>query len=418
MKLRNLLLLLLSLTGFAASAQQLQIYDNTNYKAIYFKEACDLIAKNPNLVLLDVRSPGEYADTSRFVGSRIGRLKGAINVSIDSVPQHMKDLKAFKGRPILVYCSHSQRSRRVSRFLADSGFTNVYSLNGGMTAVNRAPDAEFPCKSSLYTSNLAYKLISPADAATFIRDKSNLVLDVRPAAQFNSTDSLEFNNIGRFRNAMNLPLDQLDQQMGKLAKYKERPILVVDLSLTEEVNAAAKLTKAGFKNVAILYDGIDSFLLNFPSSAKARKELVTGEPAYKIVGVRETIDLVNRNPGLVVADIRPKDQFENKAEQKFLNLGRIKNAVNLTSQAQLEDYLKGKPKGTPVLIYGSFSAGTRGMKGMPTASSSDLCKKLTAEGYTRVYLLYNGIYEVVWSAANVDGLQDAKSILTDHTGLY
>jgi rhodanese-related sulfurtransferase len=345
-------------------------------------------------------------------------LKGAINVSIDSVPQHLKDLQAYKGRPILVYCSHSQRSRRVSKFLADSGFTNIYSLNGGMTEVNRTPDAAFPCKSSLYTSSLSYKLISPDDAVAFVKDKNNLVIDIRPAAQFNSADSLEFNNIGRFRNAMNLPHDQLDQQMDKLAKYKERPILVVDLSLTEEVAAAAKLTKAGFKNISVLYDGIDAFILRFPSTAKERKELITGAPGYKLAGVRETIDLVNNNPNLVVADIRPREQFDNKAEQKFLNLGRIKNAVNLTSQAQLEDYLKAKPKTTPILIYGSFSAGTRGMKGMPTANPSDLAKKLAMKGYTHVYLLYNGIYEIVWSAANVEGLHDAKSILTDHQGLY
>lgn len=418
MKLKSFALLLLSMGWFAAGAQQLQLYDNTNYKAIYFKQACELIQNTPNLVLLDVRSPGEYADTSRFVGSRIGRLNGAINISIDSVLQHMKELKAYKDRTILVYCSHSQRSRRVSKFLADSGFAHVYSLNGGMTEVNRTPDAAFPCKSSLYTSNLSYKLISPDDAVAFVKDKSNLVLDVRPVSQFNSTDSTEYNNIGRFKNAMNLPHDQLDQQMDKLAKYKERPILVVDLSLTEEVNAAAKLTKAGFKNVSVLYDGIDAFILRFPSTAKERKDLITGEPAYKLVGVKETLDLVNNKPNLVVADIRPKDQFENKAEQKFYNLGRIKNAVNLTDDTQLEAYLKGKPKTTPILIYGSFSAGMRGMKGMPVSNPSELSKKLTTEGYTHVYLLYNGIYEVVWAAANVDGMQDAKAILTDHAGLY
>jgi rhodanese-related sulfurtransferase len=325
---------------------------------------------------------------------------------------------AYKGRPILVYCSHSQRSRRVSRFLADSGFTNVYSLNGGMTEVNRTPDAAFPCKSSIYTSNLPYKLMPGDDAVAFVRDKNNLVLDVRPAAQFNGTDSLESNNVGRFKNSMNIPQDKLDQQMDKLAKYKDRPILVVELSLTDEVNSAEKLTKAGFKNVSILYDGIDSFILHFASNDKVRKELITGEPAYKLVGVRETTNLVNNNPGLVAADMRPADQFDNKAEQKWQNLGRIKNAKNFADEAQLESYLKGKPKTTPILIYGSFSAGMRGMKGMPAADPSGLSKKLTAEGYTHVYLLYNGIYEVVWSAANVDGLQDAKSILTDHAGLY
>src|SRR3569833_261034 len=389
-KLRNFVLLLLLLSSFAAGAQQLQIYDNTNYKAIYFKQACDLIANTPNLVVLDVRTPGEYADTSQYISSRIGRLKGAINNSIDSVPKHFKDLQAYKDRTILVYCSHSQRSRKVSKFLADSGFKNVYSLNGGMTEVNRTPEAGFPCKSSLYTSNLSYKLISADDAVAFVKDKNNLVLDVRPTAQFNGTDSLESNNIGRFKNAMNVPHDQLDQQMDKLAKYKDRPILVVELSLTEEVAAAAKLAQAGFKNVSILYDGIDSFIILLPSSDKMRKDLLTGEPGYKLVGVRQTIELVNSTPGLVVADMRPKNQFDNKAEQKFFNLGLLKNAVNFSGEALLEDYLKGKPKITPILIYGSFSAGMRGMKGMPTSDPSELSKKLAAEGYTRVYLLYNG----------------------------
>ena len=57
MKLRYFALLLISITGFAVSAQQLQLYDNTNYKAIYVKQACDLIQNTPNLVLLDVQMP-------------------------------------------------------------------------------------------------------------------------------------------------------------------------------------------------------------------------------------------------------------------------------------------------------------------------------------------------------------------------
>ena len=106
-------LLLVNLTCFAAGAQQLWRNDNTNYKAIYFKEACDLIAKTPDLLLLDVRSPGEYADTSQSIESRIGRLKGSVNVSIDSVERHYNELLPYKGKTILVYCSHSFRSRKV-----------------------------------------------------------------------------------------------------------------------------------------------------------------------------------------------------------------------------------------------------------------------------------------------------------------
>lgn len=421
MKLRTFILLLASLVCFSARAQQLWLYDNTNYKAIYFKEACDLIAKNPDLLLLDVRTAGEYADTSRFIGSRIGRLKGAINISVDLVQKQYADLLPYKDRPILVYCSHSFRSRRVSKLLADSGFTKVYSLNGGITEVDREPDAAFPCKASIYTTKVPYKLMGPEDAAAFIRDPNNLVIDVRPPDQFNGTDTMEGLNIGRVRGAINIPKTGLEQSIPGLEKYKEKPILVYDLYTSDAMTAASKLKGAGFKNVSVLFDGFDAFLMHFPSSSRERKELITAAPPYHVAGVREAVDLVNHSPTLVVADMRTKEEFGNKAKPTFLNLGHLKNAINFTEPSQLEDYLKGKPKNTPVLIYRSSSAAPQQMMmgTMPAVIDvAALCKKLAAEGFTNVHLLYDGISSVVWDFANVDGDQDAKNILTDHEGLY
>ncbi|MDP4215379.1 MAG: rhodanese-like domain-containing protein [Bacteroidota bacterium] len=419
MKLKTLSFLLATLACFVAHAQQLWLYDNTNYKAIYFKEACDLIAQHPDIVLLDVRSPGEYADTSQFIGARIGRLKGSINVSIDSVKQHYKDLLAYKDRTILVYCSHSFRSRRVSKMLADSGFTKIYSLNGGMTEVDREPGVAFPCKASLYTTSVPYKLLGPEDAAAFIRDRNNVVIDVRSPAQFNGIDSGEAFNIGRIKGAINVPKTNFDQSLSGLEKYKGKPILVYALYTSDAMTAAAKLTDAGFRNVAVLFDGIDAFLLHFPSSSEVRRDLIIAAPPYQVTGVREAVDLVNHSPTLVVADMRPKDQFENKAKPGYLNIGHIKNAINFTEPGQLEDYLKGKPGNTPILIYGSSSAAARQMNGMPPiVDLGGLCKRLATEGHKNVYLLYDGISSVVWASANVESEQDAKSILTDHDGLY
>lgn len=418
MKHHSFAVLLICLTTLTAAAQQGQLYDNTNYKAIYFKEACDLIAATPDLVLLDVRSPGEYADTTRFITSRIGRLKGAINISIDSVRKYYNDLLAYKNRTILVYCSHSMRSRRVSKFLADSGFTKIYSLNGGMTEVDREPDAAFPCKTSLYTSNLPYRLIGPEDAAAFIRDKNSVVIDVRPAAQFNNADTFAATNIGRIKGAINIPPAGFDAAIPTLERYKDRPILVYDLTVSDAMTSAAKLKAAGFRDVSVLFDGFDAFLLHFTSSSNVRKEWVMDTPPYRITGVQEAVDLVRNTPALVIADMRPTDVFGNKSKQPFFNLGHIKNAINFPDAAQLEDYLKDKPRNTPVLIYGSFSAASRQMNDGSTLDLAALCRHLTTEGYTRVHLLYDGIYSVVWASANVDGEQDAKDILTDHEGLY
>jgi rhodanese-related sulfurtransferase len=422
MKLRISAILLLSLAGFAAGAQQFWRWDNTNFKAIYFKEACDLIAKTPDLLLLDVRSPGEYADTSQNIGSRIGRLKGAINVSIDSVEGDYKELLPYKGKTILVYCSHSFRSRWVSKLLGDSGFTKVYSLNGGMTEIDREPDAAFPCKAALYTTSVPYRLMGPEDAAAFISDKNNVVIDVRPAAQFNGTDTVKSNNIGRIKGAVNVPKADFDRSIPGLEKYKDKPILVYALPVADAMTAASKLKAAGFKNVAVLFDGFDTFLLNFSSSSKLRKEFITAAPAYQLTGVQEAVDLVNNSPGLVIADIRPKDEFQNKSKNPFLNLGHLKNAVNFTDGSQLEGYLKGKPKNTPVLVYGTFSTPAAAQRLSiditPDIDVAAICTKLATEGYTNVHLLFGGLFWMVWASANVDGQQDAKNVLTDHEGLY
>src|SRR5262249_45145785 len=102
--------------------------------------------------------------------------------------------------------------------------------------------------------------------------------------------------------------------------------------------------------------------------------------------------------------------------------GHIKNAINFTSGPQLEEYLKGKPRNTPVLIYRSSSAAppqmNMGGSMPPLFDVAGVCKKLAAGGYKNIYLLYDGISSVVWDSANVDGDQDAKGILTDHQGIY
>ena len=417
MKIKILPALVICLICCAAKAQLHQRFDNSNYKAIYFKEACDLITKNPDLILLDVRSPGEYGDSSKYISSRLGRLKGAINISIDSIDAHAKQLETYRGKTILVYCSHSQRSRVVSKALADNGFLNVYSLNGGMTEVDKAPNADFPCKESLYTSSLAYKLMGPEDAFNFVKNKNNLVIDVRPAAQFNGTDTVASNNVGRINNAVNIPLAALDNQIPALLKTPERPILVYNLGTDDAMKAAVALTKAGHKNVSVLFEGFNTFLTSTGSSSTLRRDLVTGTPPYKIIGVRETVDLVKGTPGLVIADMRPKMEFDNMSSNNFSNLGHIKNAVNF-SVADLNAYLINKSKSTPVLLYGAFDAGMKGMKGMDSMDLSAVCKQLAANGYTHVYLLYNGLYSVVWASANTESCRDAKTILTDHEHLY
>ena len=98
--------------------------DNLLYKTVYTTDLCKELNNSPGYLLLDVRTPGEYADTSSM-GMNIGRFLDAINIEIANVGSRLSEINAYKNKPVFVYCSHSQRSRRASKMLADSGFTRV-----------------------------------------------------------------------------------------------------------------------------------------------------------------------------------------------------------------------------------------------------------------------------------------------------
>ena len=97
-------------------------YDNKLFKNMYWDELCRELEKHDGHLLLDVRSKGEFSDTSQYGGFNIGRLKGSINIDIRQLADSISRLDAYKDKPIYIYCSHSQRSRRASKLLSEKGF--------------------------------------------------------------------------------------------------------------------------------------------------------------------------------------------------------------------------------------------------------------------------------------------------------
>ena len=91
-------------------------------------EAYELVQKHggdEDFVILDVRTPGEYAD---------GRLENALN--IDYYADTFKDeLDALdRSKTYLVYCRTGGRSGRTLRMMEELGFQNVYNMKGGFTS--------------------------------------------------------------------------------------------------------------------------------------------------------------------------------------------------------------------------------------------------------------------------------------------
>jgi rhodanese-related sulfurtransferase len=93
------------------------------YKTISVSDASAMIQSSSNLLVVDVRTPQEYAQ---------GHLKGAINIPLSDLPLRMSGLD--RNRPILVYCRTGSRSAQASAILVKAGFTQVYNMDGGITA--------------------------------------------------------------------------------------------------------------------------------------------------------------------------------------------------------------------------------------------------------------------------------------------
>jgi rhodanese-related sulfurtransferase len=78
-----------------------------------------------------------------------------------------------------------------------------------------------------------------------------LVLDVRNPDEFDGP-------LGHIEGARNIPLPQLAAHTGELAQVKE-PIVVVCLTDKRSSQAAADLTAAGFRDVAVLRGGMKAW---------------------------------------------------------------------------------------------------------------------------------------------------------------
>ncbi len=70
-------------------------------------------------IILDVRSTGEFAG---------GHIKGALNISVDSLSKNLNKLKD-KNKPIITCCASGMRSASAKSILQSNGYNQVY--NGG-----------------------------------------------------------------------------------------------------------------------------------------------------------------------------------------------------------------------------------------------------------------------------------------------
>ena len=83
----------------------------------------DLNKVNKDILLIDVRTPGEYAS---------GHVENSVN--IDFRASNFKDLigQLDKNQDVYVYCKVGGRSGSAAKMMEDMGFNKIYDLKGGI----------------------------------------------------------------------------------------------------------------------------------------------------------------------------------------------------------------------------------------------------------------------------------------------
>lgn len=88
-----------------------------------------LMNDNPNLVILDVRTPAE------LVGP-LGKIDNVINIPIQELESRIGELKEYKDKEIAVICRSGNRSNTGTRILRENDY-NAKNVLGGMIEYRR-----------------------------------------------------------------------------------------------------------------------------------------------------------------------------------------------------------------------------------------------------------------------------------------
>jgi rhodanese-related sulfurtransferase len=100
---------------------------NKNIVNVSGTEAAKLIKETKNLIVLDVRTKGEYAS---------GHINGSKLMPVNEISSRTSDLEKFRGKPILVHCASGGRSPKAVTVLLKNKFGPIYHMNHGLASFN------------------------------------------------------------------------------------------------------------------------------------------------------------------------------------------------------------------------------------------------------------------------------------------
>ena len=116
--MKKILPLLFSALAFTACGSA---SSELSFQQISMDAAITQMAEEDNFILLDVRTPEEFAD---------GHIPGALNIPNENIGENDIAELPDKEQRIYVYCRSGNRSKQASAKLVNLGYTNVIEIGG------------------------------------------------------------------------------------------------------------------------------------------------------------------------------------------------------------------------------------------------------------------------------------------------
>ena len=87
--------------------------------------AATQLINRQNALILDLRESSEFA---------AGRVPNALHIPLSQLDARAPELAKFVSRPVIAYCDRGLRSRSAVSVLSKLGFSEVFTLDGGLRA--------------------------------------------------------------------------------------------------------------------------------------------------------------------------------------------------------------------------------------------------------------------------------------------
>lgn len=354
------------------------------------------IVENPDLILIDVRTPGEVEEKGYIDAPNV------LFVPLEEIVAMQDQWPADLDAPIVVYCGSGHRSTLAMTILWSYGYTDVRSmkegyaawLEGGFPAVG-APEAEAEVDldtafQTFLDGMEGYNTIGIEALNTMIVEGGDLyILDVREAAE------LEEN--GWIEGAVNIPLREVADSIAYLPSF-DTPIVSYCGSGWRCTIALTALEAMGWEDVKGLKEGSFGGWVEagYPIAEGELPELVALDAAEPEPAMVEAMSVMlqnvpdgfggisaddlflaqGENPDLILIDVRTTTELEEK--------GVVEHDPERWIHIPLEELVASQDmwpedKDAPIVVY--CGSGHRSTIGMTI---------LWSYGYTNVQSLKSG----------------------------